>query len=98
VTIDAVERRVFAEDLAVEAGNVALSYHGREDLDIRSKGVLDWVTEADLATERLIWRRIGESLPDDRVVGEETGGNAETPPLTRVPLVVPTRFELAFPA
>ena len=76
MTIDGVERRIFAEDLAVEAGNVALSYHGREDLDIRSKGVLDWVTEADLATERLIRRRIGESFPHDRVVGEEEGGDA----------------------
>ena len=51
--VDRAERRIFAEDLAVEAGEVALSYRGRTDLGIRSKGVLDWVTEAELATERL---------------------------------------------
>ncbi len=28
--VDGVERRVFAEDLAVEAGQLALSYRGRE--------------------------------------------------------------------
>ncbi len=73
--VDIAERRVFAEDLAVEAGNVALSYRGRKDLDIRSKGVLDWVTEADLATERMIRRRIGESFPHERILGEEEGGD-----------------------
>jgi len=76
VLVDGVERRIFAEELAVEAGKVALSYRGRDDLDIRSKGALDWVTEADLATERLIRRRIGESFPHDHVVGEEEGGDA----------------------
>ncbi|GBE20868.1 MAG TPA: inositol monophosphatase [Actinobacteria bacterium] len=75
---DSIERRVFAEELAVEAGQLALSYRGRDDLQVRSKGVLDWVTEADLATERLIRRRIAESFPHDRVLGEE-GGDV-TPP------------------
>jgi myo-inositol-1(or 4)-monophosphatase len=74
-----VERRVFAEYLAVEAGQLALSYHGRDDLEVRSKGILDWVTEADLATERLIRHRIGESFPNDHIVGEEGGGD---PPQT----------------
>lgn len=73
---DGIERRIFAEELAVEAGKLALSYRGRQDLDVRSKGVLDWVTEADLATERLIRRRIGESFPHDRFLGEEEGGDA----------------------
>ena len=47
--VDGVERRVFAEELAVEAGQLAVSYRAREDLDFRSKGLLDWVTKADLA-------------------------------------------------
>ncbi len=58
--VDSVDRRIFAEELAVEAGKLALSYRGRQDLDVRSKGVLDWVTEADLAAERLIRRRNNE--------------------------------------
>ncbi len=73
--VDSVDRRIFAEDLAIEAGKLALSYRGLQDLDVRSKGVLDWVTEADLAAERLIRRRIGESFPLDRFLGEEGGGD-----------------------
>ncbi|NOY55628.1 MAG: inositol monophosphatase [Actinobacteria bacterium] len=70
---DTIERHGFAEELAVDAGRLALSYRGRDDLDVRSKGVLDWVTEADLATERLIRRRIAQTFPHDRVLGEEGG-------------------------
>ncbi len=70
---DGVERRSFAEELAVEAGQVALSYREQGDMEVRSKGVLDWVTEADLATERLIRRRISKSFPHDKVLGEEEG-------------------------
>jgi myo-inositol-1(or 4)-monophosphatase len=77
VVVDAVERRAFAEDLAFEAGQLALSYRDHDDLEIRSKGVLDWVTEADLATERLIRRRISAAFPDDQVLGEEGGGEGE---------------------
>lgn len=58
--VDSVDRRIFAEDLAVEARKLALSYRGLQDLDVGSKGVLDWVTEADLAAERLIRRRNNE--------------------------------------
>lgn len=74
--VDGAERRVFAEELAIEAGQLALSYQERNHLDIRSKGVLDWVTEADVATERLIRRCIGDSFPQDRVLGEEGGDSA----------------------
>jgi myo-inositol-1(or 4)-monophosphatase len=76
VVIDVVERRAFAEELAVEAGNLALSYRERGNIEVRSKGILDWVTEADLATEQLIRRRIGESFPDDNILGEEGGGGS----------------------
>ena len=74
--VDDIGRRIFAEELAVETGQLALSYRGQEALDVRSKGVLDWVTQADLTTERLIRRRIGESFPHDRILGEEEGDNA----------------------
>jgi myo-inositol-1(or 4)-monophosphatase len=57
---------------------LALSYRDRDDLDVRSKGVLDWVTEADLATERLIRERISTDFPDDQVLGEE-GDTDEQP-------------------
>lgn len=76
MVIDGGERRTFAEALAVEAGQLALSYREQDDLEVRSKGVLDWVTEADLATERLIRRRISETFPDDHVLGEEGHSDA----------------------
>ena len=67
----ASQRREFAEDIAVEAGELAMSYRGRDNLSVRSKGVLDWVTEADLAVERLIRDRIRETFPGDGFFGEE---------------------------
>ncbi len=73
---DGAERLSFAEKLAVEAGQLAKSYLQRDDLGVRSKGVLDWVTEADLATERLIRRGIRSAYPSDRIVGEEEGGES----------------------
>jgi myo-inositol-1(or 4)-monophosphatase len=78
VVIDAAARRDFAEVLAVEAGLLALFYRDQDDLEIQSKGALDWVTEADLATERLIRDRIRATFPHDRVLGEE-GDNDEEP-------------------
>lgn len=73
MAVDGVERRIFAEKLALEAGRLALSYQEQGDLKVRSKGVLDWVTEADVEIERLIRRRISESFPHDAVLGEEEG-------------------------
>lgn len=75
MAIDGLKRRIFAEELAVEAGKLALSYREQDDLEVRSKGVLDWVTEADPATERLIRQRISEAFPDDHVLGEEGSGD-----------------------
>lgn len=66
-----LERQVFAEELVLEAGSLAASFRHGSGIAIRSKGVLDWVTEADLATERLIRDRIGSAFPTDRVFGEE---------------------------
>ena len=77
----AVERQAFAEELAVDAGMLALTYRDHDDLEVRYKGVLDWVTEADLATERLIRQRIGAVYPNDQVLGEE-GDTDEHPART----------------
>jgi myo-inositol-1(or 4)-monophosphatase len=77
VVIDAAARRDFAEVLAVEAGLLALSYRDQDDLEVQSKGTLDWVTEADLATERLIRNRIRATFPHDQVLGEEGDNDVE---------------------
>ena len=77
MVIDAVGRRAFAERLATEAGQLALSYRNQNDLKVRSKGVLDWVTDADLATEQLIRSRISAAYPDDQVMGEEVDNDGD---------------------
>ena len=88
MAIDAVRRRAFAEELAFEAGQLALSYRDQDDLEVRSKGVLDWVTEADLATEQLIRNRISTAYPDDQVLGEEGHSDGEPTGLARFTWVV----------
>ena len=39
----------------------------------RKSSVIDLVTEADLAAERLILQRLKDAFPDDAILGEETG-------------------------
>jgi myo-inositol-1(or 4)-monophosphatase len=60
-----------------EAGEVALGYAARLDgLEVRTKGVQDVVTEADLEIELLLRRRLLAAFPDDAFFGEETGADA----------------------
>ena len=68
-----LERLAFAEDLALEAGRPATSFPRRDDLVLNPKGVLGWVTQADLAIEELIRKRVEESFGHEWVVGEEGG-------------------------
>ncbi|HWL67417.1 MAG TPA: inositol monophosphatase [Geminicoccus sp.] len=57
-----------------EAGALALDYFKKLDqLTIKSKGLQDMASEADLNTELLIKRRLGEAFPTDAFLGEETG-------------------------
>jgi myo-inositol-1(or 4)-monophosphatase len=63
-----------ARQLILDAGALANSYFQRlETLTIKSKGVQDMVSEADLDTEMLIKRRLAEAFPQDAFLGEETG-------------------------
>jgi myo-inositol-1(or 4)-monophosphatase len=64
----------FAVGLARAAGDLAHGYFRRRDgLTIRSKGLQDMASEADLETELLIRREIAAAWPDDAFLGEETG-------------------------
>ena len=64
----------FADALAVEAGALALDYFRRfESLTVRSKGLQDMASEADLAVETLIRERLAAAFPQDAFLGEETG-------------------------
>ncbi|MFB2552902.1 inositol monophosphatase family protein [Ensifer soli] len=70
----------FALTLIRDAGDLALSYfNARDSLTIKSKGMQDMASEADLNTELLIRDRLKESFPEDAFFGEETGISAFSP-------------------
>ena len=68
------ERYAFAIELAQDAGAVAAEYFADLDsLNVKSKGLQDVVSQADVETELVIKSRIAERFPDDAFLGEETG-------------------------
>lgn len=68
------ERFEAGSALIVEAGALALSFFERVgSLSPRAKGRQDMISEADIATERLIRARLAERFPEDAFLGEETG-------------------------
>jgi myo-inositol-1(or 4)-monophosphatase len=67
-------RYQFAQGLIREAGDLAHSYFKKfETLTIKSKGLQDMASEADLNTELLIKERLQKKFPEDAFLGEETG-------------------------
>lgn len=67
-------RYQFAQGLIREAGELAQSYFKKfETLTIKSKGLQDMASEADLNTELLIKERLQATFPEDAFLGEETG-------------------------
>jgi myo-inositol-1(or 4)-monophosphatase len=73
-TADEDQRFTFATEVIAEAGAVALEHFSRlATLTVSSKGVQDLVSEADVAVEKLIKRRLAEAYPADAFLGEETG-------------------------
>jgi histidinol-phosphatase len=66
------ELLAFAEDLARDAGRIAMAYFGR---DPKRERKLDGsiVTIADREAEQLMRRRIAQRFPHDGIVGEEFG-------------------------
>ena len=68
------ERFRFASQLIEEAGALAQSFFDRLDtLEVKSKGLQDMASEADLAVEILIRDRLKTRFPEDDFLGEETG-------------------------
>lgn len=71
------DRFEVAEAAVREAGALALSHADRlAELDVRSKGTQDVVTEADLEIEVLLRTRLLDAFPEDRFFGEETGADS----------------------
>lgn len=59
-----------ALEVATAAGELVLKFQ-REGFFVRDKGILDLVTEADEAAEKLIQKELLERFPDDGFLGEE---------------------------
>lgn len=69
------ERLAIAGRIVAEAAELALWHFSRRgDLALNSKRSQDFVSEADMAVERLIRDRLRRSFPADNVIGEELGG------------------------
>ena len=71
-TQDLHARLQFAQDLARQCGALAL----KESLalQVSAKGAHDVLTQTDLAVEAKIRDAVAQAFPQDRVVGEEMGG------------------------
>ncbi len=65
----------FAIQTARDAGHLLAERFGRA-LSISNKSELDLVTEADLASERLIIERIRTNYPHHAILAEESGASA----------------------
>jgi myo-inositol-1(or 4)-monophosphatase len=68
----------FAVELAKEAGQVLMDYFERR-LAVKSKSSeIDLVTEADIASEKLIVEAIRERYPEHSILSEEGSGQEQT--------------------
>ncbi len=70
------------QNVVREAGSQALEYYRHsENLNIKTKGLQDRASEADLEVEKTIRRQLMEYFPDDLFLGEESvskfDGNCE---------------------
>ena len=97
------DRRVAAEQIAREAGALALaSFRDLPALAIETKGPQDVVSRADREVEDLIRERLLAQFPDDGILGEErgltTGAAAETGIWVVDPIDGTASFVAAIPA
>jgi myo-inositol-1(or 4)-monophosphatase len=70
------QRFEFACETARKAGALALRYfQDLGSLTVRSKGVQDMASEADVNTEALIRREVAEQFADDAFLGEESSNS-----------------------
>ncbi|KZL17962.1 Inositol-1-monophosphatase [Pseudovibrio axinellae] len=69
-----------ARFIAEEAGAFALkAFHERDKLQIDSKGLLDYVSEADREVERRVKKALCLAFPEHGFKGEESGGALVAP-------------------
>jgi myo-inositol-1(or 4)-monophosphatase len=60
---------------AAEAAGLAIRARWDQNIEVRHKGEIDLVTEADLVAEGIIVDRLRGAFPGDAVVAEEGGGH-----------------------
>lgn len=66
--------RLAVEEIAREAGEIALTYfHSLENIPIEEKGHLDLVTKADREVEEFLINGLHKKFPSDGIYGEEGG-------------------------
>jgi myo-inositol-1(or 4)-monophosphatase len=68
-----------AIEAVVRAGDMMMARVG-SDVQVAKKGIIDLVTEVDIAIENMFRELVGERFPDHAVLGEEMGGSASPPP------------------
>jgi myo-inositol-1(or 4)-monophosphatase len=69
------DRLRHATAIVEAAGEIARRlFQQRTQLAMHAKGPRDFVSEADLAVERVIRERLGSAFPGESVLGEELGG------------------------
>jgi histidinol-phosphatase len=66
----------FAMALAEEAATISMGVF-RGDVEVALKADLSPVTQADVQIEAMVRERIADAFPQDRVLGEEEGGDAD---------------------
>ena len=62
---------------AAEAAGLAIRARWDQGIDVRHKGEIDLVSEADLVAESIIVERLRGAFPGDRVIAEEGGGHGD---------------------
>ncbi len=79
---DLQAREAVLKDIILAAGHIALQhFRSRRAGDYTLKGNQDFLTEADALVESYICEALLQHFPEDGLLGEETGGDAENPRL-----------------
>ena len=78
-TIEIERRKATCVEIIREAGDEErLGFKAQRNGELTLKGPQDFLTETDLAVEKLIWTRLSEKFPSDGFLGEETGGDVSS--------------------
>jgi myo-inositol-1(or 4)-monophosphatase len=98
MTIDFSHALAVAVDAARAAGAIMEQYRGT-DFTVTHKGVIDIVTEVDVACEKVIVQTLKDAFPDHGILAEEGGGDRADNGVTWIvdPLDGTTNFAHGFP-